>query len=74
MGEYLRQLAPLSRTPYLFCPIGFDFNPPIPDLRELLERYNRVVYPDSGVWLVNAGMDDYLDFVELYREKLPVLD
>ncbi len=74
VGEYLRQLAPLSRTPYLFCPIGFDFNPPIPDLRELLERYNGVVYPDSGVWLVNAGMDDYLDFVELYREKLPVLD
>jgi hypothetical protein len=74
VGEYLRQLAPLARTPYLFCPIGWDFNPPIPALRELLERYNRNVYPDSGVWLVNAGMDDYFDLIEPYREKLPLLE
>lgn len=73
VSGYLRQLAPLSRTPYLFCPIGWDFNPPIHGLGELLDRYNRVVFPDSGVWLVNAGLDDYFDLIEPYRAKLPVL-
>jgi len=72
--EYVKQLAPYSRTPYLFCPIGYDFNAPIPDLVELLERYNQHQYPQTGVWAVNAGLDDYLALVECQREKLPVLE
>lgn len=27
---YVRQLTPLAGTPYLLCPIGFDFNSPTP--------------------------------------------
>ena len=30
--RYVRDLAPLARTPYLFCPIGGDFNGPIEGL------------------------------------------
>jgi len=71
--SYIAQLAPLSRTPYLFCPIGSDFVPPIPGLVELLDRYNRVRYPQSGVWAVNAGLDDYLDLVDCHRDLLPTL-
>ena len=74
IGSYVAQLAPLSRTPYLFCPIGFDFNPPIPGLVELLDRYNKAVYPETGVWAINAGLDDYLELVGCHRQLLPVLE
>lgn len=70
----VRKLAPLARTPYLFCPIGCDFNGPIPRLLELVDRYNETHYASSGVWVVNAGMDDYFELVEAHREKLPVLE
>lgn len=71
--QYVAQLRPYSRTPYCFCPIGMDFVGPIPDLVALLDRYNRRHYPVSGVWAVNAGLDDYQDLVDCYRSQLPVL-
>jgi hypothetical protein len=72
--KYVSQLAPYSQTPYMFCPIGFDFAEPIPELVELLDRYNEKYYPTTGVWAVNAGLDDYLSLVETYRDALPVLE
>jgi hypothetical protein len=71
---FVRHLNPIARTPYLFCPIGCDFNDPIPDLVSLLDRYNRTRYGDTGTWAVCAGMDDYLDLVDCHRDKLPVLE
>ncbi len=71
--QYVAQLAPYSRTRYLFCPIGFDFIEPISDLVALLDRYNRLRYPDTGVWAVNAGLDDYLTLVTQHRDTLPTL-
>ncbi len=72
--RFTGQLAPLSRTPYLFCPIGFDFVAPIPDLIPLLDRYNERRYPESGIWVLNAGLDDYLALVDCHRDRLPVLE
>ncbi len=72
--QFTDQLSPYSPTPYLFCPIGFDFVAPIPRLIALLDRYNRETYPETGVWAVNAGLDDYLDFVDCHRERLPVIE
>jgi hypothetical protein len=72
--EYAAQLSPLSRTPYLFCPIGMDFNPPIPGLLDLIDRYNQRHYPETGLWVVNAGLDDYLELVDCYRGELPILE
>jgi hypothetical protein len=72
--RYASQLSPYSRSPYLFCPIGFDFVAPIPDLVSLLDRYNRKHYPSTGIWAVNAGLDDYLDLVNCHRQRLPVLE
>lgn len=74
IATYSRQLAPFARTPYVFCPIGFDFVAPIPDLVALLDRYDRVRYPTTGVWAVNAGLDDYLALVACHREALPVVE
>ncbi|UJR85683.1 hypothetical protein [Sandaracinus amylolyticus] len=70
----VRQLAPLSRTPYLFCPIGCDFNGPIEHLVELLDRHDRTHFGETGTWVVSAGMDDYLDLVDCHRDRLPVLE
>ena len=72
--KFVSQLAPYSPTPYLFCPIGFDFVPPIPDLVSLLDRYNEKRYPTTGIWALNAGLDDYLDLVDCYRDQLPVIE
>jgi hypothetical protein len=71
--RFVRELKPLARTPYLFCPIGCDFNGPIPGLVELLARYNEHRYPATGVWAVNASLDDYLDLVDCHRHALPVV-
>jgi hypothetical protein len=70
---FVRDLAPLARTPYLFCPIGGDFNGPIAGLVELLDRHNRTRYSTTGVWTLNAGLDDYLALVGCHRSELPVV-
>jgi hypothetical protein len=71
---YVAQLEPLSRTSYLFCPVGMDFVAPVPDLLNLLDRYNQRHYPRTGTWVVNAGLDAYLSLVNFHRDQLPVLD
>ena len=73
IDTYVRQLSPLVRTRYMFCPIGADFNAPIPGLVGLLDSYNRAVYPMKGVYAINAGLDDYLDLVSCHKELLPEL-
>jgi len=74
INSFAKKLSPYSRTPYLFCPIGFDFVPPIPGLVELLDRYNRNQYPHTGIWAVNAGLDDYLNLVACHCHALPTLE
>ena len=74
VGKYVGQLAPLARTPYLLCPIGFDFSAPIRRLVDLIERHNRRHFEQTGTWVVNAGLDDYLALVDHHRADLPVLD
>ena len=58
----------------MLCPIGFDFVEPIPDLVALLDRYNRNHFPTTGVWVANAGLDDYLGLIEPFQDALPVLE
>jgi len=72
--SYIRQLLPLSPTPYMFCPIGCDFVDPIPDLVPLLDEYNRTGYQDTGVYAVNAGLDDYMELVSCHKDSLPELE
>lgn len=72
--RFAAKLVPYSLTPYLFCPIGGDFVGPIPSLLDLLERYNQRHYPKSGIWAVNAALDDYLALVDCHHDVLPVLE
>ncbi|MFM7063621.1 MAG: hypothetical protein ACKO04_09050 [Actinomycetes bacterium] len=74
LERHAQRLGPLARTRYLLCPIGLDFVDPVPDLLELVDRYNERRYPDTGLWVVNAGADDYLDMVAAHRDDLPVLE
>jgi hypothetical protein len=71
--SYVESLERYSRTPYIFCPIGFDFNSPISDLPLLLDRYNFLRYPKTGIFVLLASLEDYLDLVSYHREKLPAL-
>jgi hypothetical protein len=71
--RFVKQLQPISRTRYLYCPIGCDFNGPIHHLVDLLDRYNRKRYPHTGIWTVAGSMEDYLQLVEESEVELPVL-
>jgi hypothetical protein len=81
VGRYLERQAArlegLAPTPFLLCPIGHDFCHPKPDLLDLLDRYNEHRYPATGLWVLNAGADDYLDLVEAHLAasdaELPVV-
>ncbi len=74
LDGFVRALEPLSRTPYLFCPIGCDFNPPIEGLVSLVQRYNEGRGQQTGTHVIVAGLDDYFALLECHREKLPVLE
>lgn len=75
VAGYLAQLEPLARTPYVFCPIGCDFNSPIPGLVELLDRYNeRARRRGAKTFAVNGALEDYLALVGCHRDRLPVLE
>lgn len=71
IDAYAARLMPLSRTPYLFCPIGCDFVEPIRDLVSLLDGYNDHRFRETGLWALNAGLDDYLELVSCHAEKIP---
>ncbi len=74
IDRYVAQLAPVARTPYLLCPIGFDFSAPIRGLVDLIERYDDRHAAATGTWVVNAGLDDYLALVDHHRDVLPTLE
>ncbi|MEZ5321934.1 MAG: hypothetical protein R2698_07675 [Microthrixaceae bacterium] len=71
---YLADLAPLGMTPYRLLAIGFDFVRPVPRLVELLDAWNDRHHEASGVWLVNAGLDDYFELIAGHRERLPTIE
>lgn len=73
IDTYIEQLSRVALTPYLLLAVGFDFVRPVPRLVGLLDRWNETDYERTGVWLVNAGLDDYLDLVAHHRDTLPTL-
>ncbi|HEX7599849.1 MAG TPA: hypothetical protein VF518_16645, partial [Polyangia bacterium] len=74
IDKVVSQLPGLAPTPYVFCPIGCDFVGPIHDLLPLVDRYNQQHYPDTGVFVVNGGLDDHLALVGCHQERLAVVD
>jgi hypothetical protein len=68
---YVAALAPLAATPYLFVPVGCDFQHPKEELVSYLDGYNRRRYPRTHVWAVAAPFDDYAQLVAAHRDALP---
>ncbi|HEY3356607.1 MAG TPA: hypothetical protein VGQ83_25375 [Polyangia bacterium] len=74
IAGYVAALRPTARTPYLFVPVGCDFQSPKPRLIEYLDGHNRRQYPKTGVWAVAAPFEDYAALVGAHRAELPVID
>lgn len=69
--SYVAKLEAVSPTPYLFCPVGYDFAAPIRDLCGLLDRFNANHFATTGIWAVCAALEDHLELVGFHRDRLP---
>lgn len=74
IAEYIDQLTPYQRTPYLFVPVGCDFQAPRPKLTEYARWWNESEYARTGVWVVAATFEDYMKLVAFHRDRLPVME
>jgi len=72
--EYIAQLTPYERTPYLFVPVGCDFQAPRPNLTEYARWWNDTEYAHTGVWVATATFEDYMRLVAFHRDALPVME
>jgi hypothetical protein len=70
---YVTALAPFAKTPYVFVPVGCDFQHPKDGLVSYMDGYNARRYPTTGAWAVAATFDDYEDLVGEWRDVLPEL-
>jgi hypothetical protein len=68
---YVTENTPYSRTPYLFVPVGCDFQSPKQQLIDYLDGYDQRRYPDTGVWAVAASFEDYAQLVSYWSDVLP---
>lgn len=74
IAQYVDELTPYVLTPYLFVPVGCDFQPPRPLLVQYAAWWNERRYPDTGVWVATATFEDYMRLVSFHRDALPVLE
>lgn len=68
---YIVQTKPYSQTPYMFVPVGCDFQAPKPKLLEYIAGYNQRQSAKSGVFAVVATFEDYATLVAFHKDKLP---
>jgi Glycosyl hydrolases family 38 N-terminal domain/Alpha mannosidase middle domain len=70
---YIQAIRPYAKTPYMFIPVGCDFQDPKQQLVRYLDGYDQRRYPTTGVWAVAAPFDDYATLVLAHRSALPVV-
>lgn len=74
LEEYIGQLTPYQRTPYMFVPVGCDFQPPRPNLTQYAQWWNNTEYARTKVWVATATFEDYMRLVGFHRDALPVME
>src|SRR5581483_4000802 len=74
IDSYIATLGPWSKTPYIFVPIGCDFQHPKDELTKILDGYNQRHHAQNGAWAVAAPFDDYVALVRANGAMLPELD
>jgi hypothetical protein len=72
--RYVAELTPWAKTPYLFVPVGCDFQHPKERLIEYLDGYNARHYRQSDVRAVAASFDDYAALVRAHAAVLPEIE
>ncbi len=70
---YVASLKPYAKTPYLFVPVGCDFQHPKDRLISYLDGYNQRHASTDGVWAVAAPFDLYVQLVKAHQDALPTL-
>ena len=73
IADYISALTPYEHTPYLFVPVGCDFQAPRPLLTTYARWWNQSRFSSTGVWVVAATFEDYMRLVAFHRDALPVL-
>ena len=73
IDSYVSDLSPYTKTPYMFVPVGCDFQQPKAQLIAYLDGYNQRRYPKTGVWAVAAPFDDYASLVSHWSDVLPTI-
>ena len=68
---YVAENTPYARTPYLFVPVGCDFEAPKPQLIAYADGYDQRQYPQSGTWAVAASFEDFAQLVSYWSDLLP---
>ena len=70
---YAAELKPFAKTPYLFVPVGCDFQLPKTELVKYADGYDQRRYPLTGIWVVAAPFDDYEALVAFWKDVLPTV-
>ena len=70
---YAQAMAPYTKTPYVFIPVGCDFASPKPQLISYLDGYNQRRFPTTGVWAVAAPFDTYAELLAGWHDVLPAM-
>ncbi|MEO8840143.1 MAG: hypothetical protein ABI591_28950 [Kofleriaceae bacterium] len=74
IAEFIDQLTPYAKTPYLFVPIGCDFQVPRPRLADYAQWWNDEQYAATGVWVALATFEDYERLVGFHTDELPAME
>jgi hypothetical protein len=70
---YIAELEPWAKTPYLFVPVGCDFQAPKSQLVQYADGYNKRRYAKTHVWAVAASFEDYIALVAFWKDVLPTI-
>ncbi len=71
IAGYVREMTPYARTPYVFIPIGCDFQSPKTDLLAIVRRWNATQAASTGIWVVASTFEDYASLLDTRRDDLP---
>lgn len=68
---YVAENTPYAKTPYLFVPVGCDFEAPKTQLIDYADGYDQRQYPQSGAWAVAASFEDYAALASYWTDVMP---
>lgn len=78
IAGFIQSNQRISPTPYIFIPLGCDFETPKPQLLDYAANWNNSNSPDgyraTHVWVAVATFDHYMQLVGCHTDKLQTLD